>query len=273
MRQGPCLVLCLLLSSFCWSADKPQRIASLSLCTDQLLLMLVDKQRIVAITDLAPDPLYSYHWQAAQGINIHSGLAEEIVPLQPDLIISSTYSTGNTLQMLRHLQQPVIAFDSPTTLLGAEQFTRDIGAAVGEPERAEQIIKTMHQELARAQSLVANKPKLLAISYAPNGFTAGKNTLKNEILEAAGYRNLAAELGISYYGNLSVEQLLHSKPDVVIVDEDLPNQNSLAQLFTAHPALTRLLGERGPTRIPSSYWLCPGPLASKAVLALAEQRQ
>lgn len=261
------------MTNITWASEKPQRIVSLSLCTDQVLLMLVEKARIAALTDLALDPNYSYMWQAAEGIPFHHGLAEEVVPLAPDLIIGSAFATGNSVQMLRQLNYPVKTYSSPATLQEVEQFTRDIGAAVGEPERAEQIITNMRNEIAKAKAMVAGKPKLLAISYAPNGFTAGKHTLKNEIIEAAGYRNLAAELGIEYYGNLGVEQLLQARPDVIIMDEDLPNQNSLAQQFTSHPALQRLLGERGPTRIPSNYWLCPGPLASKAVLALAEKRQ
>ncbi len=267
------LLIATITSSLAWAGDKPQRIVSLSLCTDQLLLMLVDKERIAAVTHLATDNNYSYMWKATRGIPAHSGLAEEIVPLTPDLIIGSRYSNSNSVSMLRRLNHPVLTFDSPTTLLQVEQFTREIGSAVGEPERAEQIIATMQSEITKAKSLVAGKTELLAISYAPNGFTAGKHTLKNEIIEAAGYRNLAAELGIEYYGNLGIEQLLYARPDVIIVDEDLPNQNSLAQQFTVHPALQRLLGERSPTRIPGNYWLCPGPLAAKAILALAEQRQ
>ena len=100
-RFGAALLasILVLLATFSSHADtnaKPQRIVSLSLCTDQILLQLVEKERIAAITFLGIDPIYSYEWQAAQGITTHSGLAESIIPLQPDLIIGSTYSTGNT---------------------------------------------------------------------------------------------------------------------------------------------------------------------------------
>jgi iron complex transport system substrate-binding protein len=158
-------------------------------------------------------------------------------------------------------------------LAEVDDFTRKIAAAVGEPERAEQLILSMHAEINQAKALVANKPSQLAISYGPNGYTAGKHTLKNEILVAAGYRNLAAELGIEYDGNVSLEQLIWSNPDVVIIDEAMPDQNSLAQSFTTHPVLKRLLTDRNIPRMPVNQWLCPGPLASKAIMALAKQRQ
>ena len=255
------------------SLTKPQRIVSLSLCTDQILLKLVEKERIAAIAYLSTDPIYSYEWKAAQGIHTHAGLAETIVPLKPDLIIGSKYTTGNVVQMMSQLGYSTTTFPSPTTLAEAEEFTRQIGKVVGEPERAEQLIASMREDIAKAKAMVADKPVQLAISYGPNGFTAGKFTLKNEILAAAGYRNMAAELGIDYYGNVSLEQLIIAKPDVIIIDEDIPDQNSLAQSFVNHPVLKRLLNGRNIPSVPTNHWICPGPLASKAILALAEQRQ
>jgi iron complex transport system substrate-binding protein len=252
--------------------EKPQRIVSLSLCTDQVLLQLVEPERIAAIAYLSQDPIYSYYWQLAKNINTHAGLAENIIPLKPDLIIGSAYTTGNVVHMLSQLGYQTTTFPSPTTLQQAEQYTRDIGIAVGEPERAEQLIKTMRQDIATAKAITADKPEQLAISYGPNGFTAGKNTLKNEIINAAGYRNLATELGIDYYGNVSLEQLILSNPDIIIVDEDIPDQNSLAQRITTHPILKQLMHNRDTPSMPTNHWICPGPLASKAILTLAEQR-
>ncbi len=252
--------------------DKPQRIVSLSLCTDQPLLMLVEPDRIQALSYLSQQSTYSYMAEQAQGLPIHYGLAEEIIPLKPDLIIASVFERNNTITMLRTLGYTVHTFESPTTLTEIEAFTRDIGNIVGEPEKAETVIKNMHKELELAREKVAQLPTELALTYGPNGFTAGKNTLKHHILAAAGYRNLSAELGIAYYGNLSVEQLVASNPDIVIIDEDVPNNNSLAQRYTSHPALSHMLGTKGLTRIPTNQWLCPGPTASKAVLSLVDQR-
>ncbi len=255
------------------SVTKPQRIVSLSLCTDQVLLKLVDKERIAAIAFLSQDPIYSYEWQAAQDIHTHTGLAESIVPLKPDLIIGSKYTTGNAVQMMSQLGYETTTFSSPTTLAEAEDFVRKIGRIVGEPERAEELVLSMRADISKAKAMVENLPPQVAISYGPNGFTAGKFTLKNEIFNAAGFSNLAADLGIDYYGNISLEQLVISNPDVVVIDEDIPNQNSLAQNFVTHPVLKRLLGSSNLVSIPTNHWICPGPLASKAILALAEQRQ
>ena len=52
----------LLILALCWSGmaqAKPQRIVSLNLCTDQLLLQLVEPERIAALTYLSDDPRQS----------------------------------------------------------------------------------------------------------------------------------------------------------------------------------------------------------------------
>lgn len=270
-------LLALGLSLQCYAFDKPQRIVSLSLCTDQLLLMLVGRERIAGVSHLADEVAYSYQWRKAKGLAQHDGLAEQIIPLQPDLIIGSNYSSGNSVGMLRQLGYEVATNAPPNTLAEAEALTRHIGRLVEEPERAEQLVLQMQRDIARARELVADKPSLVAVSYGPNGFTAGSNTLKNEILEAAGYRNLATELGIEGYGNISLERLVSSNPDIIILDEltansEQPDQNSRAQSMPQHPVLKKLFADRSLPSLPTSYWICPGPIASKAILKLAEQR-
>lgn len=275
MKLRPaCLLLCLWFSVQILAAteNKPQRIVSLTTCTDQILLMLVEHERIAALSNLSTDPLYSYHWQQAEGLDTHSGLAEQIIPLRPDLIIGSRFTSGNSVQILQQLGYEVETFSSPTTLEQVEEYTRAVARVVGEVDKAEQIIRAMYNEIAQAKRLVAEQPRQLAISYGPNGFTAGTHTLKHEILTAAGYRNLASELGIDYYGNVSLEQLIWSNPDAIIIDEDIPDQNSLAQGFVKHPVLKKLMHNRALPSVPTNQWICPGPLASKAILTLAEQR-
>ena len=71
------------------SADpKPTRIVSINLCSDQLLLQLVGHKRIASVTYLAADPTISYSANRAVGLVKNHGLAEEVVALNPDLILA-----------------------------------------------------------------------------------------------------------------------------------------------------------------------------------------
>lgn len=254
------------------ATEKPQRIVSLTLCTDLIVLMLVESKRIVGLSHLATDPTYSYLANEAENIPIHHGLAEEIMPMNADLIISSRHTTNNTVQILEALGHSVSKLDPPATFSEVRDYTLAAGELLGETEKAQTIIQNMHAELAKAKHEIEHLKNERAISFAPNGFTAGSKTLKHHIMEAAGFDNIAPEFGIEYYGNISVEQLITANPDVVILDENVPNQNSLAQRYTSHPALKHFLGEKGFVHIPANLWLCPGPLAGTAALALTEQR-
>ncbi len=261
-----------LIASASTEAKKPQRIVSLSLCTDQLLLMLVEPERIQALSFLAVDPTYSYMHAYTKGIQVHHGLSEEIVPLKPDLIVSSQFTRGKTSDILKTLGFNLQRFSSPITIEEVEVVIKAFGETVGEPKRAQQLIKAFQQDLITAKQLLQDTPRQVAISYGPNGFTAGAKTLKQAILDLAGYDNLAAQLGINYYSNISVEKLLMANPDVIIVDEMIPNQNSLAQNYVNHRALIHHYHGKKRPKVVSNLWLCPGPTAGKAVLSLIQQR-
>jgi len=249
-----------------------KRIVSLSLCTDQLLLMLSDKANIAGLTYLAPDITYSDQWQKAEGIPVHHGLAEEITRLTPDLIIDSSHATGSAHAVLQQLGFEIKLFASPNNIEEIESLTRDFAKAIGHEAAAEPVLKQMQLELSEAKALTTGLEPKLAISYGPYGFTAGKHTLKHQVLNLAGYRNLAAEIGIEYYGNLSVEQLLTHNPDVIIHDESIGNTNSLAQRYVTHPALNQVYHGKKKPSVATRHWICPGPMMSKAVLSLAQQR-
>lgn len=250
--------------------SSPQHIASLNLCTDQVLLMLLPPQRIASVTYLAADRAYSYMWRQAQDLPHNSGLAEQLVPLQPDLVIAASSSPGSAVHLMKDLGFRVATVTIPSNLQEVESFVTRLGELVGEPQRAAAINSAMREKIQQAQQLRhRGSAPLSALVYAPNGHTAGRHTLKNDILQHAGFANLAADLGIDHYGNLSVEQVLMAQPDVVIIDDSTQNQNSLAQRYTTHPALQRALESSHRLAIDSNLWLCAGPMAADAVLQLA----
>ncbi|MCB1809381.1 MAG: ABC transporter substrate-binding protein, partial [Candidatus Competibacteraceae bacterium] len=81
-------------------AALPQRIVSLNLCTDQWLLLLAERNRIASLTWLSADPEESPLAAEAQGIVLNYGQAEDIIPLQPDLILAGTYTARFTVDLL-----------------------------------------------------------------------------------------------------------------------------------------------------------------------------
>ena len=74
------------------SRAAPARIVSLNLCTDELVLQLADRSKISSITWLSKDPISANVVDLAADVPINHGLAEEIIPLNPDLIVAGTFT-------------------------------------------------------------------------------------------------------------------------------------------------------------------------------------
>src|SRR5215475_12097748 len=81
----------------------PRRIVSLDLCTDQLVLELVQPDRIAAVTHLAADPAVSAIPEKARGIPITHGNAEDVLRYDPDLVLAGPFGVASTVDLLRRL--------------------------------------------------------------------------------------------------------------------------------------------------------------------------
>jgi iron complex transport system substrate-binding protein len=95
------------------TVSKPHRIVSMNLCTDELVLRLADRQNIVSITWKAREPDQSNAADLAQGIPINHGLAEEIIPLKPDLLLAGVYTTRPTVALLKRAGMRAVDADLP----------------------------------------------------------------------------------------------------------------------------------------------------------------
>ena len=253
------------------SLNKPQRIASLNLCTDQLLLMLVEPERIVTVTFLATDPESSYMAHATTGIPINHGRLEQILPLKPDLVLTGRFTTHFTKALLRKLGYTVYEAGLPTSFEAIRAQVREVAELLGESPKGEELLVEMEAQLARSARISGNRP--LAALYGPRGYSQGKGTLEDSVLQAAGYRNLTSEMGLTGSRVLPLEILLRQSPHYLIFNARVDRAPSLAMAVLDHPALTRAFAGTRSVRIPPRLWYCPGPMLGEAVRYLAEARQ
>ena len=85
---------------------KPQRILSMNLCADMLLLELVPKTRIAGVTYLAHDGAEALFPGADAGVTVNHGTPEDIINLKPDLILAGTFSTPLTRRLAKAIGVP-----------------------------------------------------------------------------------------------------------------------------------------------------------------------
>jgi iron complex transport system substrate-binding protein len=91
---------CLVLAGQAAAASPPQRIMSLKICTDELLLDLVPSYRIASVTFLSREKAGLKYWPQAATIPINHGSAEEILATHPDLILTDPFMAPSLRPLL-----------------------------------------------------------------------------------------------------------------------------------------------------------------------------
>jgi iron complex transport system substrate-binding protein len=249
---------------------RPSRIVSLNLCTDQLLLQLVEPARIASLTYLAADPELSTQADRARDLPSVRATAEEVILLRTDLALAGEYGAPEAVSALRRWGIPVVQFAPATSWEAIREQLRRAAAAVQEVEKGEALLEWMDASLA---ALEARKPAamLRAIIVQADGATYGSETLADAVLRAAGFRNVAAELGVVGYGTISLERILLADPDLVVVLDYHADVPTLGRIHSRHPALRgRVLGRLA---LPAAPLFCGTIDTVRAVQRLVEWRE
>lgn len=254
--------------------EAPRRIVSLNLCTDQILLDLVPRERIAGLSHLVADPLLSGRVEAARGLPLLRGHAEEVLALSPDIVIAGTYSTPATIDLLQRLAVPVLRVPLAADFDGIRAVVRVIAEAVGEVEKGEAMIARFDQRLAAAlpSGSGPGQSKPEAIVYHVNSLASGAGSLLDEIVRAAGFSNAVRDMGLGPAGRLPLETLLLDAPDVVVMATAAEAYRTTVADNLRHPAYRALLRARPTVHLPMPLWMCGTPDVAQAVEQLVAAR-
>jgi iron complex transport system substrate-binding protein len=242
---------------------RPGRVVSLNLCTDQLLLSLADTDQVAAVTFLATDPDLSAEAERARRTRTIQATAEEVLLLNPDLVLAGLYGTQETVALLHSLGVRVEEFAPAGSFAEIQANILRAGALLGVPERARKVLEEMEAQL---RIDVLARP-LSALAFGPGGLVFGKGTLDDEILVRAGLVNLAGVMGIQSFGFPDLEQLVVGDPDLLIVPGYRTGAPTLAELRMSHPALQ---GRARSVSVPYAWLACGSASTALAVRLVAE---
>jgi iron complex transport system substrate-binding protein len=252
------------------AAAPPQRIVSLDLCTDQLLVELVPRERIAAVTFLAADPAVSAIPEKARGIPITHGAAEDVLRYDPDLVLAGPFGVSATVSLLRRLGRNVVVVEQPQDLAGVDVAVHAVAAAVGAEAEGEAMIADFRQRLARLPP-VEGSPRT-AVIYQIGGAVSGPGSLADAVLSAAGFRNMSESYRLTRGGQVPLESLVAHPPGLIVLASHVDEYRTAVADNLRHPALRRLR-ERAPSlELPWRHWLCGTPHIADAIERLAEAR-
>lgn len=252
------------------ASDPPRRIVSLNMCTDQLLIELVARERIAAVSYLATDRTLSAAASQLTGLKQVRGTAEEVLALNPDLVIAGEYTTGATVELLKRLGQRVLVVPMASDFDGMRKTIREMAAALGEVQRGEDVLSAFDERLAGARSLVPTRPT--AIAYQVGSFVSGPESLLDAAMEAAGFHNLARDRKLGAGGRLPLEQLVATPPDLLVLANAPDDFQTVLADNLRHPALADLMTRRPHVHLPMPYWMCATPKIAEAVEILAAMK-
>ena len=239
----------------------PQKIVSLNLCTDQLLMLLADPSQIASLSKIVDDPNVSFLAERSAGFKKNRGDAEEIFMNSPDLVVAGVYTEKATVQILQSLGVRVEIFPIEKNFDDILENITKMGLLVGHSDRAKRMIDDFNIRLEELSSGITERPR--AAIYSANGYTTGIDTMSGQILKTAGFRNITEEVGMSFGGILPLETLVMLKPDLVITGKAYPG-HSRSEEILKHPALSPF---KAITQT-DAKWICGTPAVLDAVAEL-----
>jgi len=251
------------------AAEVPRRIVSTNLCTDQMVLLLAEPGTVASVSFLTADPHESPVAHLTDGIVLNHGQAEEIISLEPDLVVTGRYTTTAAKVLLRRIGYTIIEVDTPSNFAGVREAYLELGAVLGREEQARDLVNSLESRFTQLEQRVAGRSFGSVLILDANGFTVGRPSLIDQLLSRIGLVNLAVQMGIGDFGQVTMEAVLLAKPDHMVRMLYRPDAPSLANQTLNHPALLRFLGDQPMISVPQSWVNCGGPyLADAARLVL-----
>jgi len=232
-----------------------QRIVSLNIVSDPILLSLVEPTRIVAVSEHSQEPHpEGYRYAGRPGVARAADL-ETILSLSPDLVVASHFADEAFLSRLR--DAGIVVFDLGemrgvgTTILNI----RSLGQLLHQPERAARLEADYRMRLGALDAAIpddAEAPGLYLSIYGDSLFGGTTGSSYTDMLHFAGVDDLAEAHGYVERPRYSPEQLLAIDPPMVIT------QTGMGATLCAHSTLQRLAccqaGDRGARQVPQRPW-------------------
>ncbi|MCI4354505.1 MAG: ABC transporter substrate-binding protein [Thermoplasmata archaeon] len=223
-------------------AELPRnRVASLNLSADEVLVEILPQERLVSVTRWVDDPGTSnvVGQVPATAYRFQKADMERLVALSPDLVIVSEYTDADFLRLVEksgirwHRMQ---GLDSPP---GVRAAIAELGHVVGADAAARRVLARYDATLADLARRLegAQRPRVL---YWSGEMTAGADTAIGALIETAGAVNVGREMGVQGIAPPGAERAFVSDPDVILVS----SWPGGVQAVKEHPLLSGLRAVR-----------------------------
>ncbi|MEO6151917.1 MAG: ABC transporter substrate-binding protein [Croceibacterium sp.] len=251
----------------CASAPAPDArgahptIVSLNPCSDAILAEVADPAQLLAISFYSHQPrATSMPLAQARRFRATGGTVEEVLALDPDVVVASTYLAPATAHALARLGIRVETVGVAATVAESEAQVRRLSALAGHPGRGAALVQRIEAAVAAGRG--AGRP-VTALVWQAGGIVPGADTLIARLLANAGFASHSAARGLGQGAYLPLEQVLADPPQVILA--------AGGERMLTHPTLRHLAGTRRATLDPALLY-CGGPTIIRAAARLAQVR-
>lgn len=196
----------------------PQRIVSLTLSGDEMLLELVAPERLAGVTYLVDDPTWTPSQTLAPkaAARVTEENPEALLALRPDLVVAAGYTRAEPIVLLEAAHVPVLGTGAHATLDDVLLALTTLGDAVGETERAHALVEALRARIQAVKDRPppATPPRVLLWEW---GYTYAAGTMPDDLVRRAGGIDVAAEAGERGPVAITEEAAVALSPDVILV--------------------------------------------------------
>jgi iron complex transport system substrate-binding protein len=237
----------------------PQRVVSLNLCTDELLLLLAEPGQIASLTHLSAREPETPLWKEARGFPANDGTLASAAELRPDLVLTMG-GGGDRLRIADRLGIDLIDLPFPQSIDDVIAAIRTLAARLGRAERGEALV-------ARIAALRHSAPsrQVDTLWMGGGGRTVSATGLEAQWMALAGLRQRDIR-----GDRVSLETLLAAPPAILLRSDYRAGQYSRAQAWLTHP-LARARGQGRAVLTDGRRWTCMGPLLADEIERLRRE--
>jgi iron complex transport system substrate-binding protein len=248
------------------------RIASMNVCTDQLLIPLADSAQIVGLSRFSRDAWQSSVGGDARSFPALSGGAEDVLLLNPDIVVASLFDKRSTRDLLKAHGLHLAEFSVPRNLDEVKDQIRQMGEIVQHADRARAEIARLDAAMASARKTVGDK-HYRVLPLTRRGWVPGSDSFLSSLLTATGLFNVGSELDLTSGGFASLEIIASAKPDFILVSQAGDHASDEGQAFLLHPALERFYPPDKRIVIPERLTECGSVMLADALDVLVAELQ
>jgi iron complex transport system substrate-binding protein len=201
---------------------EPTTVSSKTLFTDEILLSILEPNRLTSLTNLATDANYSnISENLPKNVPLLDFSIEAIIANYPDLVFAANWSDAGKVEQLKNAGINVYLVNTPFSIEAIQAEILKLGQILNVEDQASALIAEMNASLASFSGVKESlaSQKLVALDYNSWGTSSGVDTTWNAVLSQTGIINGSAQYEQGAFGQvtMSKELIVEINPDILFL--------------------------------------------------------